>query len=295
MPAKLFFFESVVSQFNRFLVRYQTDRPMGPFLCRNLDELLRAICERFVKKTVLDEASTASQLVKLTVTDPENHLPHTNMDPGFSAGRKLKHCPEKKFLMECRKMLLCAMKKLLEKCLLIYTMTRNLSCMDPGMMATKKEDYVAKFYRVLQKMVDLNQVQERECDSITREYHTFLDEVVATNHSAFKEFQCDDKHLDTFLSVYLKCDAFSKLWPVCKKLLILSHGQATVERRFSINSQPLLRRFSINSQPLLRGFSINSQPLLRGFSIHGQPLLRGFSINSQPLLRGFSINSQPLL
>ncbi|KAK2178546.1 hypothetical protein NP493_539g02066 [Ridgeia piscesae] len=49
------------------------------------------------------------------------------------------------------------MKKLLEKCLLIYTMTRNLSCMDPGMMATKKEDYVAKFYRVLQKMVDLNQ------------------------------------------------------------------------------------------------------------------------------------------
>jgi len=64
MPAKLFFFESVVSQFNRFLVCYQTDRPVVPFLCRNLDELLRAICERFVKKTVLDEASTASQLVK---------------------------------------------------------------------------------------------------------------------------------------------------------------------------------------------------------------------------------------
>ena len=30
MPAKLFFFESVVSQFNRFLVRYQTDRRMVP-------------------------------------------------------------------------------------------------------------------------------------------------------------------------------------------------------------------------------------------------------------------------
>ena len=59
-PAKLFFFESVVSQFNRFLVQYQTDRPIVPFLCRHLDGLLRAFSQRFVKKTVLDEASTAN-------------------------------------------------------------------------------------------------------------------------------------------------------------------------------------------------------------------------------------------
>ena len=96
-------------------------------------------------------------------------------------------------------------------------------------------------------MVDLNQVQEQDCDSITREYRTFLDEVVASNHSTFKEFRCDDERLDTFLSVYLKSDAFNKLWPVCKKLLILSHGQATVERGFSINSQLIVENLKEES------------------------------------------------
>ena len=140
--------------------------------------------------------------MKLNVTDPENHLPHTKIDPGFSAARKLKELTALKkvsdrgkmdFLMECRNMLLRAMKKLLEKCPLTYAMTRNVSCVDPGMMVTKKEDFVVKFDGVLQKMVDLNQVQGRECDSITREYRTFLDEVVATNHSTFKEFRCNDE------------------------------------------------------------------------------------------------------
>ena len=49
-------------------------------------------------------------------------------------------------------------------------------------------------------MVDLNQVREQECDVIQREYWAFLDEVVAKNNTAFKEFQCDKERRDTFLT-----------------------------------------------------------------------------------------------
>jgi len=34
-----------------------------------------------------------------------------------------------------------------------------------------------------------------------------------------------------------RTDTYSKLWKVVKMLLVLSHGQATVERGFSMNKQ----------------------------------------------------------
>ena len=40
MPARLMFFESVARQFDQFLVRYQTDKPMVPFLCGDLDVIV---------------------------------------------------------------------------------------------------------------------------------------------------------------------------------------------------------------------------------------------------------------
>ena len=36
MSAHLMFFESVARQFDQFLVRYQTDKPMVPFLCGDI-------------------------------------------------------------------------------------------------------------------------------------------------------------------------------------------------------------------------------------------------------------------
>ena len=203
--------------------------------------------------------------MKLNVADVKVHVSYAKIDPGFSAARKLKELAALKknpvsergrmeFRLDCKKMMIRATEKLLEKCPLTYTMTRNLSCMDPTMMAANKDDCVAKFGRVLHKMVDLNQVREQECDALQREYRAFLDEVVAKNNTMFKEYQCDKERLDTFLVTFMKVDTYSKLWAVTKKILILSHGQATVERGFSINSELVvenLKEESVVSQRIV--------------------------------------------
>ena len=52
----------------------------------------------------------------------------------------------------------------------------------------------------------------------------------------------------------MKVDTYSKLWVVTKKILILSHGQATVERGFSINSEYVvenLKEESVVSQRIV--------------------------------------------
>ena len=131
-----------------------------------------------------------------------------------SVKKKLSEREIMTFRMECKKGLVCATKKLLEKCPITYTMTRNLTCLDPRLMAGRKDD----------------------CDAIQQQFRSFVNEVVPANSTTFKDFNPDIERLDTFLAVYLKCTQHEKLWMVTKKLLMFSHGQATVERGFSINN-----------------------------------------------------------
>ena len=56
-----------------------------------------------------------------------------------------------------------------------------------------------------------------ECDIVETQYDNFLDNKVASERSTFKEYK--------------------DLWSVVKMVLLLSHGQASVERGFSVNKQ----------------------------------------------------------
>ena len=74
-----------------------------------------------------------------------------------------------------------------------------------------------------------------------------VNEVVPANSTTFKDFNPDNERLDTFLAVDLKCTQYEKLWMVTKKLLILSHVQATVEHGFSINSHVAVKNLKEES------------------------------------------------
>ena len=65
----------------------------------------------------------------------------------------------------------------------------------------------------------------------------------------------DSGRLDVFFGGYLHHnDKFSNMWKVCKVILTLSHGQADVERGFSINKEMLvdnMRQTSLINQRLI--------------------------------------------
>ena len=77
-----------------------------------------------------------------------------------------------------------------------------------------------------------------KCDAIISQYCTFLREAAANED--FLSFKEGTARLDTLLCKVLtqQKDA-SDLWPFTKKMLLLSHGQATVERVFSVNKELL--------------------------------------------------------
>ena len=68
MKVKFCIFRDLAHRLNVYLVKFQTDAPMMPFLADTLGSMMRDIMGFFISKSALDKASTPSSLLKLDVT-----------------------------------------------------------------------------------------------------------------------------------------------------------------------------------------------------------------------------------
>ena len=98
----------------------------------------------------------------------------------------------------------------------------------------------AEFKVVLKKLVECQRLNIRDCYSLVLLYSKFLDLATKVETSAFEEFNFKVDRLDLFLKQIGSVRSLSKLWDLLRKLLILSHGQATVERGCSVNRQVMI-------------------------------------------------------
>ena len=71
--------------------------------------------------------------------------------------------------------------------------------------------------------------------AILLQYNKFLKDVVPQNKSKF----LDSSHRvdELYHGLLPGSDDYGQLWSVVKMILLLSHGEATVERGFSVNRQ----------------------------------------------------------
>jgi len=126
--------------------------------------------------------------------------------------------------------------KLQEKSPLTYIISRKLSCLNPKTVATEScEQNVAAFRVFVRLLYETNRVDERDADAVISQYKKFLDDVVATHKSLLLD---SSNRADTLYHDLLSGNEdYAQLRLVVKVVLLLSHGQATVERGFSVNKQ----------------------------------------------------------
>ena len=65
VPVKLLFFEEVAKKLNEFLVVFQTDKPMAPFLTETLKDLIKTLMRKFNGK---DLDKSCLEMAKLDST-----------------------------------------------------------------------------------------------------------------------------------------------------------------------------------------------------------------------------------
>lgn len=241
--AKLHFFKCIANQLQPFLAKYQTSKPMLPFLSDDLCMIIRSLMRRFIKSDILKDASD-EQLVKIKVADQKIHVNHKKVDVGFAC-EKLKgtgNCkPSEKqvmeFRMESKTCLIQLLEKMLEKCPVTYSLVRHLSCLNPVKMASNKEACSEKFKKVLRLLVNAERVKEEECDTLLQQFAMFLDSIPVFGSERFANFQSAEDRVDTLFYECMANESYKSLLSVVKIILILSHGQATVERGFSVNKE----------------------------------------------------------
>jgi hypothetical protein len=284
MPAKMAFFESVASQVEPYLKVFQSDKPIFPFITCELEVIIRALMKRFVKPEVLNQATNAYKLLKVDLGE-NSCVTHSKVDIGFEADRLLKDLKGKvsdrqvmEFKMSCLAALKTNASKLMDKTPIAYGLARSLQCLHPNLMAVGKKTCLEKFKVVQTKLVETKWLQANRCDQIKWEFETFLDRVVVKNKKDFEEFDYTEAEarLDSFLFLYMGSNpAYSNVWNMVKTILILSHGQASVERGFSVNKQILIENMKEHSfvgQRLVHEF-ITTSGGLKNVVVNQQMLL----------------------
>ena len=91
MICKFEFFAATAKILNKFLLKFQTDKPMVPFLAHTLDEVIRKFCTSFLLKETLDNAKTCRLLFKVKFIDPSVQKRASDVDPGIGLKLELSY------------------------------------------------------------------------------------------------------------------------------------------------------------------------------------------------------------
>lgn len=255
--AKLAFFVSLSKEVEKFLKDYQTDRPMMPFMYTDLNHLTISLLSRFFTQDAIKKLKRTTDFLKLDVTTEEFHVPIEKIKLGFVAMSKLKELKTRdeisdsqilEFRQQCKEILVDFTRLFLEKSPLQFTLAKNASCLDPQLLVKNKALCVNKMECILRSFVNKRGLKDIECDLILKEFSSFIDSaVVSGSLSSF------DKHKDRLDTFYYDCLSgkreYKKLWPIVQDILLLSHGQASVERGFSINKE--MENPSLNQRTLI--------------------------------------------
>ena len=97
ITVKLEFFVSTASIMEPFLLMFQADVPLPPFIVSELKTLLETLMGKFVKKKELDAANTAYKIAKVDVLSIDHQVTASQADVGFTAvGTLAKRLKEEK-------------------------------------------------------------------------------------------------------------------------------------------------------------------------------------------------------
>ncbi|XP_077545839.1 uncharacterized protein LOC144158676 [Haemaphysalis longicornis] len=239
VPAMLHFALGVAKIATPFLTEYQADKPLVFLLAKDLETVAKVLLTKFVKFSVLSASTAVTSLLKINIEDPSNHRALEKVDIGHTAEQILKDSKVSAkdsfaFKMQCKTFLVNMTKKILEKSPLKYTFVRGLSSLDPRQMCTKPEQCLAGMKKVLDALIVARRLHSHQRDSVLAEYAGMLQE----EKHKLRLFDKSADRLDEFFAELLKFNSsYTELWKVVHLLLTLSHGQATVERGFSVNRQ----------------------------------------------------------
>ena len=84
---KIMFFSSVASLVEPYLRKFQSSKPVMPFVYRKPVQVFHSLYSRFLKQEVIEDPNTSSKLLKLDPMDPKIWCDPNKVDIGVGANK----------------------------------------------------------------------------------------------------------------------------------------------------------------------------------------------------------------
>ncbi|KAJ8666914.1 hypothetical protein QAD02_008576 [Eretmocerus hayati] len=233
--------DTFASDLEPFLKEFQSNEPKLPYMYNALKKMILNVMRRVVK---VDQMSKFSKyLWKLNLDNDDVLLTSEKVKLGYAtidALALVEDGPNKLFFKnDCRTILISFLKYYLQKCPLKNDILRGVSCFDP-LVAYDQPLAESRLSLALTKLVRLKTVASSKAEFIEREFSELLS--LSSTKNELKLAVKTKPRLDSF---WMKLIAnhgesnYSNLIYLLKKVFILSHGNAALERGFSVNKECL--------------------------------------------------------
>ena len=141
----------------------------------------------------------------------------------------------KKFKEDGLRFVLGLLKKIFEKSSLNSEIVRGASIFDPKIIAVLKKSRAENLLKVLlTSLIECRILFANDCDRIMEQFVDFLETQFKMKKYEFVNFSHEIDRLDHFFFHKMNIENYKELAFVVKLVLTLSHGQASIERNFSV-------------------------------------------------------------
>lgn len=167
-------------------------------------------------------------------------MSYTKIDIGIATLKLLKHCKLSDlqfiaFRTDVKKFLTNLVSKLSQKSPIILKLMQKLVCLNPSLIGSPTVA-ASNFRDLLLILSDVRRLKLSDLDNNYKLFQNFLDSL--EGQPLEQKFELFNSAIERVDFLYNNLRPFdSTLWEIIKAVLILSHGQATVERGFSFNKE----------------------------------------------------------
>ena len=237
---KLLFFIDMCDLIEEFLVKFQADKPMAPFLVNEIYNILRDIMQRFLVSTYCDKHDSDPMLARIRTA--KFYVDSKKIDLGWRANAiRDSHLQAGRTGVltvseQCREAMIIFFEKIKTTSPANHPLAKNMDCLDPALIAGDIRVAKQQFQNITICLKEANLSSDGELDLAYKQFKKFVKE--HKDKDEFKNFVFDKKEhrVDTlFYNALCSKNEYMDLWKVVRILLVVSHGQASVERGFSIN------------------------------------------------------------
>lgn len=252
--AKLAFFSFAASLLKPYLTKYQTDQPMIPFLSNDLEAMYKNLMRLILKAESFDDCY-GNNLLRVDLSNNNNYLKRKDIHLGFETAQILQKLVVKSvitvssasaFRQECRQMVIDLLKRLLQKSPLASPVVTKSTAINPLSIFSEQNDSLrSKMKTLLHHLLSLNIISTTVSEKALVQYTDELCPKVKD----IGIFNPKKERLDEFYFNSPSLQLPPEIQSVIKLLLVLSHGQASVERGFNINKT--VNKFNISQDSIV--------------------------------------------